>query len=181
MTRMRIDFARPSLWRTLYHVHPAAWAGAALGLALCVSAALAGYQLLEQQRGRAAQALLARARQAARQVVPATVAKVPIEPARAAAVNAAILQLNLPWRDVQDAVAAATPATVALLALEPDARKHALKIGAETKTSEAMIAYIEALKEQEFFTSVVLSRHEINEQDPNRPIRFQIEAQWAAQ
>jgi hypothetical protein len=45
--------------------------------------------------------------------------------AQADAVNAAVMQLNLPWRALHDAVAAATPASIALLALEPDARKRA--------------------------------------------------------
>ena len=49
---------------------------------------------------------------------------------------------------------------------------------AEAKTSDDMIAYIEQLKKQEFFTAVLLTKHEINEQDPNKPWRFQFEAQW---
>jgi hypothetical protein len=43
-----------------------------------------------------------------------------------------------------------------------------------------MIAYVEALKKQDLFADVVLTRHEINEQDPMRPIRFQIDAEWSA-
>ncbi|MEC5163379.1 hypothetical protein ACFDR9_001662 [Janthinobacterium sp. CG_23.3] len=179
MTRLRIDFAAPSLRRTLFHLHPALWAGAALGLALCVGATLAGLEAREAGRARLADAE-ALARRSARLGRPAPPAPTLIAPARAAAVNAAVLQLNLPWRELQDAVAAATPATVALLTLEPDAAKRVLKLGAEAKTSEQMIAYIEELKRQELFTGVALTRHEINEQDPNKPIRFQLEAHWAA-
>ena len=51
---------------------------------------------------------------------------------------------------------------------------------AEARSSDAMIAYLEALKEQELFTGVALTRHEINELDPNKPIRFQLEAEWSA-
>jgi hypothetical protein len=40
---------------------------------------------------------------------------------------------------------------------------------------------VEELKKQELFSDVALTRHEINEQDPARPIRFQIEAEWTAQ
>jgi hypothetical protein len=79
-----------------------------------------------------------------------------------------------------DAVQAATPATIALLALEPDARKSSVRITAEAKNSDDMIAYVEALQRVEWFTTVLLARHEINEQDANRPIRFQIDAQWRA-
>ena len=110
---------------------------------------------------------------------PAPWRPAPIAPAQAAAVNAAILQLNLPWRDLQDALASATPPDVALLALEPDARKRVLKITAETTSSDAMVAYVAQLKQQELFgTRVQLLRHEINALDPNKPLRFQLEARW---
>ena len=92
--------------------------------------------------------------------------------------NASVQQLNLPWRGLHDAVQAATPATIALLALEPDARKSSVRITAEAKSSDDMIAYVEALQRVEWFATVLLVRHEINEQDANRPIRFQIDAQW---
>jgi hypothetical protein len=67
------------------------------------------------------------------------VARVAIPEAQATFVNGAILQLNLPWRELQDAVLAATPRTVALVAMEPDPRKRILKITAETKTSDDMV------------------------------------------
>jgi len=69
---------------------------------------------------------------------------------------------------------------VALIALEPDPRKRSLKITAETRTSDEMVDYVAALKEQESFSGVILTRHEINDADPNRPLRFQLEATWLA-
>lgn len=181
MSRIDIDFAAPGLRRTLFHVHPAVWVVAALGLLLCAGAASTGYRLVSQRHEREAHLRYLSERQAARARLPAaTGAKVAIPEAQAAAVNAAVLQLNLPWRALQEAVAAATPPTVALLSLEPDARKQVLRVSAEVKTSDDMVAYIEELKQQEFFSAVVLTRHEIMELDPNRPIRFQFEATWAA-
>ncbi|MES2741049.1 MAG: hypothetical protein V4754_08850 [Pseudomonadota bacterium] len=180
MSRLHIDFAPPSLRRGLYRMSPAVWGVCLLGALLCLSAAVAGNRALEREQAREAQQRRLAQRQAVRAAAPAPVPALTIAPAQAAAVNAAVQQLNLPWRELQDAVAAATPPTVALLALEPDARKQVLKLSAEVKTSEQMIEYIQDLKEQEFFTGVVLTRHEINDQDPNKPIRFQLEAQWAA-
>ena len=181
MKPLRIDFAPPSLRRTLFHLHPALLAGALLGLFLCVSAAIAGYQLMRARQAHDAQLLQARQRLAKLSGIAVPLPRTLIAPAQAAAVNGAILQLNLPWRDLQDAVAAATPGTVALLTLEPDARKHVLKLTAEAKNSDDMIAYIEKLKQQDFFSAVLLTRHEINLQDANLPIRFQLEVQWANQ
>lgn len=180
MKAVKIDFAPGSARRTLFHSHPAVLALAGAGVLLCAAAAVGGWTLMEQTRDREHQLQHLRERAAALSARPEEVAHVAIPEAQAGFVNAAILQLNLPWRELQDAVLAATPRTVALLAMEPDPRKRTLKITAEAKSSDDMVDYVAALKEQDSFSGVVLTRHEINEQDPNRPLRFQLEATWLA-
>lgn len=178
MKRLRIDFTPPSLARSMYRAGPGAWLLVGAALAASSSAAWLGLELVDQQRRYDAE--IAAVRASHRLPPPAPAAALPrISDAQAAAVNAAIAQLNLPWRALQDAVAAATPATIALLALEPDAKKHALKITAEAKNADDMVAYVEQLGRLELFKGAVLTRHEINEQDPLKPIRFQIEAAWS--
>jgi hypothetical protein len=179
MTRLDIDFAPPGWRRSLHRVSAWAWCIGALGVALAVTAAYGGSAALQRQKAGEARWQLAQQRVMAATQGPATAPQAPIAPAQAAAVNAAILQLNLPWRDLQDALASATPPAIALLALEPDARKRVLKITAETTGSDAMVAYIAQLKQQELFGArVQLLRHEINALDPNKPLRFQVEARW---
>lgn len=180
MRRMQIDFAPPGWRRAVFRLHPAALLAAALGLGLCLGAGWTAWEMAQQRQAREARLQAIQRQAAALSRAPAPVAAVTIPEAQAQAVNAAILQLNLPWNDLQDAVAAATPRTVALLALEPDARKQLLKLTAEARNADEMVGYIEALKQQEFFSAAALLRHEINEQDPNRPIRFQVEVQWRA-
>ncbi|MES2901021.1 MAG: PilN domain-containing protein [Pseudomonadota bacterium] len=179
MKQLAIDFAAPGLARSLYRTRPAMWALLAMGTLLCVVAALLGWRLLAQQQANEAELAALQRRLGAPPVV--VVATQPgVSEQQAAAVNGAVMQLNLPWRALHDAIGAATPAAVALLALEPDARKRSIKITAEARSSDNMIGYLEKLKQQQLFAGVNLVRHEINEQDPNRPIRFQIEAQWSA-
>lgn len=179
MTRLDIDFAPPNWRRSLHRVPAWAWIAGTLGVALVATAAYSGSAALQRQQLREGQLQWAQQRVLAATQGPVTVPQAPIAPAQAAAVNAAILQLNLPWRDLQDALASATPPAVALLALEPDARKRVLKITAETTSSDAMVAYVAQLKQQELFgTRVQLLRHEINALDPNKPLRFQLEARW---
>lgn len=180
MKRISIDFAPPSVARSLFHTSPVAWALVGLALLLCLSAAVLGWQMLATQRAFDAQLAAARVRANAPVAAPVKASGPAISPNQAAAVNAAVLQLNLPWRALHDAIGAATPPSIALLALEPDARRRSMRITAEAKSSDDMIAYVEQLKQQELFLEVGLTRHEINEQDPNRPIRFQLDAQWAA-
>jgi Tfp pilus assembly protein PilN len=164
--------------RTLFHTPRLAWLMLAAGVLLAVPAALVANRYLDEQRAFEAQ-LAARTARVAAPVAAPTVARAPVATeAQAAAVNAAILQLNLPWRDLHDAVASATPASVALLALEPDAKRRVLRITAEARASDDMFTYVERLQGLDWFAHVALTRHEINEQDPNRPIRFQLDAQW---
>ena len=179
MRPVRIDFAPASLARTLHRTPLAAWLLAAFALLLCLGAAAAGASLMERQRSHERQLAALQARAAVPVAAPVADAA-PISEPQATAVNGAVMQLNLPWRALQDAVAAATPAGVALLALEPDAKKRTLRISAEARTSDEMIDYVARLKREELFSDVALTHHEINDQDPNRPIRFELDAAWSA-
>jgi hypothetical protein len=178
MKKVSIDFAPRSLRRTLSCITPAALGFAVLALGLCLSVGYGAWHYLQESRAYEAQLVAARARIRAPVPVPVAMRRPAMSESQAAAVNAAIMQLNLPWRALNAAVLGATPATVALLSLEPDARKRTLRITAEARGSDDMIGYVEQLQRQDWFASVSLTRHEVNEQDPNRPIRFQIEAQW---
>lgn len=180
MKRLDLDFAAPSLARSVHRASLLAWVLLVLAIAVCLVAAAVGLDLRARQRASDAQLAAVRQKASAPVVVAVAVQPVTIGEPQAAAVNAATLQLNLPWRDLRDAIGAATPKQIALLALEPDARKLTMKVTAEARNSDDMIAYVEQLKQQEQFTSVNLVRHEINDQDPNRPIRFQVDAQWGA-
>jgi Tfp pilus assembly protein PilN len=180
MKRVRIDFAPPSLARTVHRTGPLGWSLVALALLLCVAAGATGWQMIARQRVLDTRLAVVRAHAGVPLPVTPSTPQPQVGEAQAAAVNAAVLQLNLPWRALHDAIAAATPDSIALLALEPDPRRRSMKITAEARTSDEMIAYVEQLKQQELFGAVALVRHEINELDPNRPIRFQLDAQWSA-
>ena len=179
MKKVRIDFAPQSLRRAVFHAPRGAWAllpaVVVVGINLFTTAVnyrkeVAAVQgLRAQAQARSGQAALARV---------AAPARAPVPDAQAAAVNAAVMQLNLPWRGLHDAIQAATPAGIALLALEPDARKRGVRITAEARNSDEMFAYVAQLQQVDWFGSVLLARHEINEQDPNRPIRFQVDVRW---
>jgi Tfp pilus assembly protein PilN len=173
-----IDFAPRSFMRALRQTRPLTWAIGLSGLLSCAGVAFQALHLVQEQRTVEAKLQLAQAGVAARIAHQPITRKSSVTEARASAVNAAIGQLNLPWQEVFDAIEAATPATIALLALEPDAKRHVLKGTAEAKASDEMIGYLEALRQQDFFSELALTRHEINEQDPNKPIRFQFEANW---
>jgi Tfp pilus assembly protein PilN len=180
MKKMHIDFAPPGVARSLFRTPRQTWAAIGAVSLTGIVLLFARFDLHELEWKVAllrAQAQAQVRTQAQARTAPELV-RPPVPEAQAAAVNAAVQQLNLPWRALHDALQASTPANIALLALEPDAKKSSLRITAEAKSSDDMIAYVEQLQKADWFTTVLLSRHEINEQDPNRPIRFQIDALW---
>lgn len=174
---LNIDFARPGVGRSLHRASFAARLLGACGLALCGGAFFVAWQT--EAARRADNARLAQARALARGPAVVAAARQPLIAAeQAAAVNAIVTRLNLPWREMHDAIDAATPAGIALMALEPDAHLGTVRITAETRDTEGVIAYVEQLKRQPRFNDVILTRHELNEQDPNHPVRFQLNATW---
>ncbi len=181
MKHTHIDFAPRTLRRTLFRVPPrfAGFLLATAALCFVLVSQILGYQE-EREQLEALQAAIAARSNAVRPLPVAAQPKFTIPEAQAQAVNDAVMQLNLPWRDLVEAVRAATPANVALLALEPDAKRRTLRLTAETRNSDDMLAYVARMEEGGWFASVALVRHELAEQEPNRPLRFQITAQWGS-
>jgi Tfp pilus assembly protein PilN len=178
MNPIRIDFAPRTFARAVLTTAPLTWLAGLAGLVLCIIALVFALDALRFKNAQTAslQTALWRLNERANRTPPPKKAQIP--EAQANAINAAIQQLNLPWTDFFDAIEDATPESIALLSLEPDAKKHIIKGIAESKTSGGMIDYIEQLKKQPFFANVVLTKHEVNELDANKPLRFQFEAQW---
>jgi hypothetical protein len=92
--------------------------------------------------------------------------------------NLILQQLALPW----DALFAALEATggekVALLSVEPDVAKGMVRIGAEAKSAEHMLNYLRRMEQNGGIGAVVLLNHQIQSQDPDRPLRFSVAASW---
>lgn len=53
-----------------------------------------------------------------------------------------------------------------------------VKIVAEARTGADMARYVAFLAERKPFTGAYLSEHEIDENAPERPYRFTLEAEW---
>lgn len=180
MKPLQIDFAEKSLAWEMANTSPGAWIGCALAASLFSFAALESARcigLLEQQT-REKHILQRQSSEVPAVAAPPTLA--PVSTAQAGAVNRAVAQLNLPWRDLLDALEEATPPELALLALESHAQAHLLKGVAEARRLEDMLAYLDRLKRQDLFHAVTLTRHEVNERETGKPIRFHFEVRWKA-
>lgn len=89
-------------------------------------------------------------------------------------------QLNTPWAALLDALEAHTPDDVALVSIEPDPRQNGLRLQAEAKTLDTLLAYAKELDRMAPFDGVRLIKHETNEQDANRPLRLSLEIRLQA-
>lgn len=91
-----------------------------------------------------------------------------------------VTQLNLPWEPMFKVLEDA-PQKVALLSVEPDARKRELVLTGEAKDFTEMLDYVRYLQGQPMFFGINLQTHQINQQDNDKPVRFRLTAGWAAQ
>jgi len=105
------------------------------------------------------------------------------------AMNQALLALNRPWSALWDAlerVSSAPGVQVAILEMRPDAAASAqepgagegLRLLAESKDSAHMLGFMRQLRAEPFFVSAVLTSHQVNAQDPNKPLRFEVNLRW---
>jgi Tfp pilus assembly protein PilN len=151
---------------------------AVLGAALAIAALLAVWQqhlvgqieLLELQ-----QAQLAPRR-------PAT-DRPPIDPSRlddaSRRAQMVAFELRLPWLQLFDAVeSAADPNAIALLSIEPDARRSALRISGEARSKKAMLDYMQRLGEQSPMVRAVLESHQQRSIGGAAPVQFVVMATW---
>lgn len=92
--------------------------------------------------------------------------------------NEVISQLTLPWDQLFAAVEEAADKDVALLAIQPDRRKGVVMIGGEAKNIAAMLDYMRRLGEEKPLKGVMLLSHQIQQNDPQKPVRFNLSAKW---
>jgi hypothetical protein len=89
-----------------------------------------------------------------------------------------LLQLGVPWNDLFTSVEDVPAPDVALLHIESDVDKQHVKISAEARNLGAMLDYLRDLESRSIFADVYLQSHQIQQQDPQHPVRFVLTATW---
>ena len=173
MRALTLDFVRTP--------RRAVWLGTAL---LLVGAIVLG-MVANYERALADQIILADARLAI--LSKGSQAK-PVQPVNAEAqqqeirrANEILQQLATPWRALFNTVEDSNQKEIALLAIQPDAGKRVLRLAGEAKNFDALLAYIARLEQSPMLSQVYLSSHELRVQDPQKPVRFALVANWAVQ
>lgn len=171
MTRLQLDYQA--------RTRPFPWAGAILcALALAV-AGLAGayYHSLRGQiaywDGLARQSGRGSAPRVPRNKIAASDMALEIKHA-----NEVLSKITLPWDKLFQAVEWSSGQDVALLGIEPNAEKNEVKISGEAKNMMAVLGYLRHLTAQEVISSAYLRSHQVQQQDPDKPVRFSLVAAW---
>jgi len=96
-------------------------------------------------------------------------------------IEESIAALNIPWgklfRDLEVALADQSE-SVALLQLEPDLQRRQVRIAAEASSLPAAIAYVRRLQDSETLRFPHLDSHEIQVEQRERPVYFEMTALW---
>lgn len=86
--------------------------------------------------------------------------------------------LSVPWDAVFGAIEVASSADISLLALDPMPDKKMLKLHAEARNMAAVLAYLRALAAGPVFSAVSLQSHQVQQADPNHPVRILVLVEW---
>ena len=173
MRALRLDYQRDS--------RPVPWLGlGVLASALVALVVIGGYyrdlgQSIESWEDRVAHAERLASRRA---VQPASAQATRALAQEVEQANQVLRQLSLPWDALFKAVEASGGKDVALLSMEPDVGKGVVKISAEAKNFDAMLEYVRRLGKRDLFESVLLQEHQVQQNDPEKPIRFSLLAAW---
>ncbi|PWB33913.1 pilus assembly protein [Pseudomonas sp. SDI] len=87
-------------------------------------------------------------------------------------------QLQRPWERLFGMLEALPQDDVALLSLTPDARKGQVRISAEARDLEAMLAFHQRLEASAELHDVSLLNHEIQLKQAEHPVQFNLSASW---
>ena len=175
MRALRLDYQRSN--------KPVPWLG--LGVLIAALTALtltAGYfQMLNQQIAywdRKIDHAERLTRHHARAIHPLTEQDARAQLLEVKQANQVVRQLSLPWNALFKAVETSGGQNIALLSLEPDLQKGTVKVSGEAKDLDALLSYVKQLSTREVFGSVFLQNHQIQQSDPEKPLRFSLLAYW---
>lgn len=92
--------------------------------------------------------------------------------------NRIITRLGQPWGELFVAIDTTVVDDVMLLSIEPDTERREVRISAEAKDSKAMLNYARVLQQSKSLKDGYIVSHQINNMDPQKPVRFSAVAVW---
>ncbi len=175
MRTLDLDFRRQN--------HRTKWLGIAILTAGIAAAAIAGLQHMRLAEELAlAQTGLRQSENAARRqgTVKSSAAQLQQLERTMKRAREVASALKLPWHELFAGVEAAKLPGVALLSIESDSVKRQLKITGEAKDLQSMLEYVHLLGQQPKLVNTYLQSHQVQQQDPQHPVRFVLGTNWVS-
>lgn len=98
--------------------------------------------------------------------------------ARQKDISTALQRLAFPWSELFEGLEAPSNESVVLLEMHPNVERSLVVLTGEAKDFDAIAQYVEELEEQKVFHNVYLASHQVQEQNPLKPVRFEVRAEW---
>ena len=168
MTRLRIDFAPARSWAA----RPFMWIALALALGWCGYEAWRYRELVAAHQ--ALQSDLSAAHSRIGEMAGRTAAKSQVSARDWNQAVRTAAQLNAPWGRLLEEVQLSVGDKVALLSMEADVATASLRLQAEAKDMDALVAFAGRLRAVAGFEDVALESHQVSLQDPLLPVRFSV-------
>lgn len=92
--------------------------------------------------------------------------------------RAVLRELTVPWQALLAIVEDYPGKDVALIGIDQNPVQNQIRITAEAKDLDGMVAYLKYLQDSALLGQAVLSAHLIENNVPGTPVRFQIAATW---
>lgn len=92
--------------------------------------------------------------------------------------NQLIARMTLPWEALFNAMEQMQSHDIALLDIQPEAITRRLTVRGEARHFAALAGYLRRLQAHGQLANVFLVSHEVVSDDPLRPVRFEIKADW---
>jgi Tfp pilus assembly protein PilN len=109
---------------------------------------------------------------------PQTVAPTPADTLARKQGQAVMRELTAPWQNLLSIVEDYPAHDVALIGIDQNPAQSQIRITAEAKDFDAMIAYLKYLQSSALLREAVLNGHLIETNEPGTPVRFEITAVW---
>ena len=92
------------------------------------------------------------------------------------AAEVVVRSLTLPWASLVETLEKASTRDVALLQLQPDAQSRLVRLTLEARSRQAMFDYLRRLGASRTLADAHILSHQVQIEDPQRPIQFSVQA-----
>lgn len=87
--------------------------------------------------------------------------------------------INIDWDGMLAAIENATTDHVAITAIMADPRKHQVSITGQARTYSHTLDFVKKLSLEKPYSNAYLASHAVDEEDPDQPVDFVVEASWS--